>query len=116
MSKYVTDEMSEFTPTTERVRFAFIDREDFEAQVGGVARPTDEESGEAFDRWLAAHDREVAAQVLRDAADAIESEYDKRAVVNIDAAYQYNSGVLDGLDLAERVVRARADEIEGEQR
>lgn len=58
--------------------------------------------------------QQAKAEALRDAADEIEAEYDRRGVVAVDAQYQYNSGVLDGLDIAERVVRARADEIAGD--
>jgi len=34
------------------------------------------DDGAAFDRWLAAHDAEVRAQTLRDAADAFMRETD----------------------------------------
>jgi len=45
--------MSDYTPTTEQVRFAYIDRRDFDSQVGLGERPGDEEVGREFDRWLA---------------------------------------------------------------
>lgn len=49
--------MTDYTPTTDEVRAV---------STGG--NPWQEAR---FDRWLAAHDREVAARVLRDAADAL---------------------------------------------
>lgn len=45
---------AEYTPSTEQVRKPFF--------LAGNA--------DAFDRWLAAHDAEVAARALRDAANA----------------------------------------------
>lgn len=51
--------------TIVEVREAYIDRKDFEDQLGHVERRGDEAAGAEFDRWLAEHD----AQVLRDAAD-----------------------------------------------
>lgn len=56
--------MSEYTPTTEEVREALIDRRDFQAQVAGSERHTDDESGQAFDRWLAGVERAAAARAL----------------------------------------------------
>jgi hypothetical protein len=64
----------QYVPTTEEIR-------DY-VSIGGEPRPwlplppaEDEARAGAFDRWLAAHDRQVAeragAQALRDAADRI---------------------------------------------
>lgn len=58
--------MSEYTPTTGNVRSVF-------AYAG--AGQSERRRREAFDRWLAAHDAEVAARTLREAADAHLSEY-----------------------------------------
>jgi len=55
--------MSEYTPTTDDVRECWSEA----YQVG------DREG--AFDRWLAAHDREVAAKALRDAAKSALSDW-----------------------------------------
>lgn len=62
---------TEYTPTTAEIR-EYV-------EVGGEPRPWEpvtEESdaldarrAAAFDRWLAAHDREVAAKALEDAAN-----------------------------------------------
>ena len=55
---------TDYTPTTEQVRSHYV------FDQGDVWR---RERGEAFDRWLAetlaAHDREVAAKALEDAAE-----------------------------------------------
>lgn len=45
--------MSDYTPTTEQVRFAYIDHRDFDSQVGLSEWPGDDEVGWEFDRWLA---------------------------------------------------------------
>ena len=53
--------MSEYTPTTAEVRGAW----------SAWYEPGDDRwMPERFDRWLAAHDREVAAKALEDAARA----------------------------------------------
>ena len=49
--------MSDYTPTTEDVEFCFVGEYDPEMR------------SRAFHRWIAAHDREVRAQALREAAD-----------------------------------------------
>lgn len=82
-------------PTAAEVRAAYIDRKDFEDQIGHVERRGDEAAGAEFDRWLAEHD----AQVLRDAADA------------------YRSGDLTGMflgrdDYPRAWLRARAARVE----
>ena len=46
--------MSDYTPTTEDVEFCFVGEYDPEMR------------SRAFHRWLAAHDREVRAQALRE--------------------------------------------------
>lgn len=52
--------MTDFTPTTDEVRDHWVRSQWFEDPL----------RRESFDRWLAAHDRTVAAKALRDAADA----------------------------------------------
>ena len=54
--------MTDYTPTTEQVRNGWIDNGTHE-----------ERDGAEFDRWLAAHDAQVAAKALRDAADALDA-------------------------------------------
>ena len=69
--------MAESTPTTREVRDRFIDG--FPIDTWVVAR---DDVGRDFDRWLAAHDREVAAQALRDfAAAAGQVGWDSPAVL-----------------------------------
>ncbi len=66
--------MTDYTPTTEEVREYVVN--------GGEYRPwisTDDvqelaleaQRGEDFDRWLAHHDAQVAAQALREARDML---------------------------------------------
>ena len=43
---------SEYTPTTDEVREAYVDRKDFEAQVYHLERLSDNEYRDQFDRWL----------------------------------------------------------------
>lgn len=56
--------MAEGTPTTGEVRERFIDG--FPFDTWATSR---DQCGREFDRWLAAHDREVAAKALREAAE-----------------------------------------------
>lgn len=56
--------MAEGTPTTEDMKFAYRDRRDFVAQLSGDEWPGDEAVDAEFDKWLAEHDREVAAFAL----------------------------------------------------
>lgn len=49
--------MGDYTPTTEQVRMSFV--------TDDHDRYTD--PGPEFDRWLATHDREVAARALEEA-------------------------------------------------
>lgn len=55
--------MSEFVPTTEYVRDAY----QHSVMVSGPEMR--EALGAEFDRWIAAHDREVAARAVRQAAE-----------------------------------------------
>lgn len=63
---------TDYEPTTEQVRSHYV------FDQGDVWR---RERGEAFDRWLAAHDLEVAAKALEDAAEdfRVREEQQKRA-------------------------------------
>lgn len=54
--------MNDYTPTTDEVR------EDFAYPWDGFKQDREGRLA-AFDRWIAAHDREVAAQALREVAD-----------------------------------------------
>lgn len=80
----------ENTPSTEDVRNWFA--------YGSGPRHTWDESRQDFDRWLAAHDAQVRAEALRDAADAMDNTDDP------DSLYVSNGDI----DLW---LRARADRI-----
>lgn len=58
--------MSDYTPTTGDIEIAYAERA---LQVAGTPHFA---AGLEFDAWLAAHDREVAAKALRDAADVLD--------------------------------------------
>lgn len=60
----------EYTPTTEEVRSSFasnqfVQRGEFEFEL-----LAEDEAGAEFDRWLAAHDAEVAAKAWDEGHDA----------------------------------------------
>ena len=62
--------MSETTnrmPTTDDVRYAYIE---------SAAEWYEQEAAEAFDRWLAAHDAEIRAAALEEAATLLEFPID----------------------------------------
>ena len=94
--------MSDYTPTTEDVRHAYVSarsEEEFAASYLSQFEPE-------FDRWLAAHDAEVAAQALRDAADEMEAMLGEHGPGNRNTGYGQA-----GLALLARI-RDRADRIE----
>lgn len=51
--------MSDYTPTTEEVREAYLDRKDFEDALSFIERRGDEVAAAEFDRWLAANNAKV---------------------------------------------------------
>lgn len=55
--------MSDYTPTTDEVRYAYVD---YYYPPGGRSHA---EGLREVDRWLAARDREVAARTLREVAE-----------------------------------------------
>ena len=63
---------TDYEPTTEQVRSHYV------FDQGDVWR---RERGEAFDRWLAAHDREVAAKALEDAREEQQKRAEAEAVI-----------------------------------
>lgn len=54
-----------FTPTTERVRDRYIEH----SRITGSTLGGPAEYGEAFDRWLAEHDRQVAKKAWWEGAE-----------------------------------------------
>ncbi len=96
--------MSDYTPTTEDVEFCFVGEYDPEMR------------SRAFHRWIAAHDREVRAQALREAADKIHVSLQgahKRDGRPLDPMFHHHDqGLWVGYKNAENWLRARADRIE----
>ena len=83
---------TDYTPTTEQVRSHYV------FDQGDVWR---RERGEAYDPWLAAHDREVAAKALEDAAGDFE-------------AYVESGAPVGAGTTPEKWLRARAASLRGE--
>lgn len=68
--------MTDQTPSTEDVRYGY--------RTGVTAPILPIEAGDAFDAWLAAHDRETAAKALREAAAAVGGAHGPRGGVRMD--------------------------------
>ena len=120
---------TEYTPTTDEVREWYAGSVDAYQHETGL--PYDAAKS-AFDRWLSAHDREVAARALRKAADALaefagetypadvflkpsEGDYAAiNALLNRERGHQLDGVSADcyrrALALAGRLLRERADE------
>jgi phage terminase Nu1 subunit (DNA packaging protein) len=64
--------MAEYAPTTHELRAEWV-----VSRVRGDGIPWDAAQAE-FNRWLAAHDAEVAAKALREAARCIEAGADSQ--------------------------------------
>lgn len=100
--------MTEYKPTTGDVR---------EFYHGGRITcdnpPGMNERNAEFDRWLAAHDAEVAANALRDAASVLYSE--EQAQWALDAKRVFGSQMIaQHLGVLRKLITARADRIERE--
>ena len=65
--------MSDFTPTTEQVRKAYVHAFAPQQFFGPVAGADRAGLGGDFDRWLAAHDAELRRQMAADVAHAIDT-------------------------------------------
>lgn len=79
--------MSDYTPTTEEVRAAYI---------GKPAHWLDEQIGTKFDRWLALHDAEVTAAAMypqKPGAWEWDPEYIARYEQGMAAAENYATGI-----------------------
>lgn len=89
--------MSEYTPTTDEVRadFVALHTRNFDAYAVGRSLTSEQEYyGEDFDRWLAAHDAEVAERI----AQAIEAE-----AHDIDCPCSHVEGLRDAARIAREV-------------
>lgn len=87
--------MTEYTPTTDDVRAAYWVNRTHEAGSRWFA---DDYAAE-FDRWLIEHNRQVAAQALRDVADDLRGR-------RMDAPSEW----------ADDVLRGRARWVEGDEK
>ena len=94
--------MSDYTPTTDEVRDAYVDTG--WAADGSLSDPRDPDE---FDRWLAAHDAEVRAQALREAADELDLP---GSTATGYYASEQDSGYRDAERDAKQWLRARAEQ------
>ena len=89
-----------YTPTTDDVRDEWIE--------SGQGSPTVRlHAGAAFDRWLAAHDTQVAAKALREAADELDLP---GSTATGYYASEQDSGYRDAERDAKQWLRARAEQ------
>jgi hypothetical protein len=106
-----------YTPTTDAVREAYA------VEAGVIYEPERREA--EFDRWLAAHDREVAAKALREWAAEVVERYPEDVFLKPSAEHYAalhqsaleRGGTLDAIaaDIMRRAAaqaRRAADEIE----
>jgi hypothetical protein len=107
----VTDE---YTPNDAVVRdaYLYVYKEDDEDPTVVPERSLE------FERWIAQHDREVAAQALREAANTATSHIwqpgdapYRNMSVEQQGAYMW--GANDAHDIVDRLLRDRADQLEG---
>lgn len=95
--------MSDYTPTTAELR-----RDYSRPGVLGEFAAQDIAEAEAeFDRWLAAHDREVKARALREAAESPELHNEITAEMNRNLPFSWHAS-----NGARNFLRAEADRIE----
>lgn len=107
--------MTDYTPTTENVRNSYAGWADVQGREDDLYKTRALER--EFDRWLAAHDREVAAKAsaiaLYEAVEAVLVD-SKRTDVRV-ASDLFQNGHARAYDaLMEVYDRYRADELEGE--
>ena len=87
-----------YTPTADEVRASYA--------VDGIGAPS-LANGHRFDRWLAAHDAEVRAQALNEAADELDLP---GSTATGYYASEQDSGYRDAERDAEKVYYARAEQ------
>ena len=108
--------MITYTPTTATIRAEYAGRVEAWEMTYAEQEAARAEEVVEFDRWLAAHDAEVAAQALSEAADRIHvslQQAHKRAGRALDPIFsQYDQGLWGGYKNAENWLRARANRIE----
>ena len=87
----------EYTPTTDEVREAFR-----AAMLHPDDLDLDDAPGQAFDRWLAAHDREVAERAWDEATDTLSPHREDvapAAVADLERRNPYRGPSACGCDL-----------------
>ena len=70
------------------------------------------ETAEQFDRWLAAHDAEVAAKAVSDLAEQLVEREMPEQGAHINTT-SYREGLIDGVNRAVIAAQRRAAEIRG---
>ena len=105
-----------YTPTTATIRAEYAGRVEAWEMTYAEQEAARAEEVVEFDRWLKAHDAEVAAQALREAADKIHvslQQAHKRDGRPLDPMFSlHDQGLWDGYKNAENWLRARANRIE----
>ena len=105
-----------YKPTTATIRAEYAGRVEAWEMTYAEQEAARAEEVVEFDRWLRAHDAEVRAQALREAADEIRvsmQQAHKRAGRPLDPMFsQCDQGLLVGYKNAENWLRARANRIE----
>lgn len=103
-----------YTPTTATIRAEYAGRVEAWEMTYAEQEAARAEEVVEFDRWLKAHDAEVRAQALREAADKIYvslRQAHKRAGRTLDPLFsQHDQGLCGGYKNAERWLRARAEQ------
>ena len=106
--------MSTYTPTTATIRAEYAGRVEAWEMTHAEQEAARAEEVVEFDRWLAAHDAQVAAKAVRDAADDIAARANGSALIaNADRWGGYYHGMRSGMQNEEQALRIRADRIEG---
>ena len=82
--------------------------------------PTEAQMKDGIERaesWLAAHDREVKAEALREVADKVNAGRNSHWLIEAaDSWAGYYSGVRAGMEAGESALRDTADRIDSETR
>lgn len=114
--------MTDYTPTPEEVRDAWIGQEVLRDSLRGRSAPDDEAVfGAEFDRMIAAVERAAAVKALREAAGVAKAFADKAIDKRDDSDYpeSHYGNRLDGIAWGAHEVavslRDRADRIESEE-
>lgn len=106
-----------YTPNTTDVREAYPHAKCLPAFYSPEHPAALAEAHAEFDRWLAAHDAEVAAQALREAAEKLWGDLARTADGPLlPHASRYDRGLWNGFTNAQDWLHDRADQIAKEDR